>query len=465
MKRLLGLAAACWMGAVALACTGPQGAMGKPGETGAEGDGGTVTPSVSAVTPAYAFLGRTVDLTIAGNGTNWSSTTTVAFANTGVKVNTVTAASVTGLLVNVTISATATLGATDVTVTDGATMEVYKGAFEIKSPLAVTTEPAAGVQQGGLANIHVQMLDLTTPFDANSTTASLSSSDLTATAESVTDYTIDVTVEADVLAKTGPVQLQITTGSTVDSQTFPIVARAPTTLSTTTTATGMITTEIDTALYEFTPSSASQQFVQFTLSSQAGQVSGTVIPKSGAYADALSTGFGIRYGQGTTSTDPFYVVVGDYTDAFGDVGPVPADESVVTFAAACTAVNETPESASVNNDDPTPGSAQAVTPPTLVSGTLGYGSVDPASDTDCYSFTVTGTSKTIHMATGGDPLDDAVLEITAPDMSTADSDDLDYQEDLVYSATAAGTYYVCITASSEAFQATDNTYQLFIEVK
>ena len=130
---------------MALGCTGAAGPAGK------EGPPGTGTPSVSAVTPPSAFLSRTVDLTIAGSGTSWSSATTVAFADPGVMVNKVTVASPTGLLVNVTIGANATVGATDVTVTDGATKDVYAGAFQIEAPLQVTVTPAAGVPQGGLA--------------------------------------------------------------------------------------------------------------------------------------------------------------------------------------------------------------------------------------------------------------------------------------------------------------------------
>jgi hypothetical protein len=120
MKRALGLGWAVWLGSVALGCTGAQGPAGPPG---------TGSPSVSAVTPPSAFLARTVDLTIAGSGTSWSGTTTVSFANPGVKVNKVTAASASGLLVNVTVAADAAVGATDVTVSDGKTTETYKGAF------------------------------------------------------------------------------------------------------------------------------------------------------------------------------------------------------------------------------------------------------------------------------------------------------------------------------------------------
>ena len=462
MKRTLGLICAVGLVSVVAGCTGAQGPEGK------QGPPGTGTPSVSAVTPASAFLARSVDLTIAGSGTTWSDKTTVAFTDPKVMVNKVTVASETGLLVNVTVGADAAVGANDVTVTDGTASEVYKSAFEIVAPLAVTADPAAGVPQGGLANLHVQMLDVTTPFDPNTTTFTLSSLDLLASQPLPSDYAFDLTIEADVLAKTGAFDLDVTSGG-VDSpakQSFKIAARAPVTLTSTAVASGMINTALDTALYQFAPASTAQRFVQFSVGSMNGGVLGTVIPKSGKYADAISQGFGARYGQGTTSTDPFYVVVADYDDPFNGPGPTPADLELTAFESPCTALAETVETAAANND--TAATAQAVTTlPALVNGTLGYGAVDPTTDVDVYGITVSGAPKIIHVATGGDPVDDTVLQILDGTMTAvATSDDLDYQEDLTFTAPADGTYYVSVTSSTAGFfSPSDNTYQLFIEVK
>src|SRR5262249_27235629 len=154
-------------------------------------------------------LGRTVDLTIAGNGTSWSGTTQVAFADSNVKVNKVTAASASGLVVNVTVGAGATVAPTDVTITDGTNMEVYKGGFTIKEPILVTVDQTGGVPQGGQAILHVQMLDTTTPFDPNTTKVTLSSKDLTVGTLAPTDFAVDVPVEADVLATVGTVDLTV----------------------------------------------------------------------------------------------------------------------------------------------------------------------------------------------------------------------------------------------------------------
>ncbi len=474
MNRKLGLGWVVALGVVVAACTGPQGAAGKdgaPGDAGPPGAPGTGTPSVSAVTPPYGFLGRTVDLTIAGSGTSWSSATTVAFADPAVTVNKVTVASPTGLLVNVTIGAAATVAATDVTVTDGSTIEAYKGAFTIQAPLLITVDPTTGVPQGGLANLHIQMLDPTTPFDPDNTSVTLSNTGLATSTPQPTDFTLDLTVEADVLAAAGTVDVVVTSDTTSSPapKAFSIAARTPIALSATTPATGTLQTVTDTALYVYTPVDATQRFAQFTLASSTSgaALQGSVIPKSGAYADALAYGFAIRYGEGTTSTDPLYVIPGDSDGLFGP-GPTPAAFTLTTFQSACTAGNEIAETAAANDD--TMATAQVVTTlPALISGTLGYGAVAPASDVDYYKITVTGAPRQIHMITGGDALDDTVLDAFDPNGNElGPSADDDLQEDFTVTATTDGDYWVQVQAStsqSSQFDPTHNTYQLFIQLE
>ena len=482
MRRAFGLSLGLVVGIVVGACSGsagPAGPAGAAGATGAKGATGTAgsgggssgAASVSAVSPPNAFIGRTVDLSIVGSNTTWDSTTKVTFAASGVKVNSITAASVTGLQVNVTVSTTATLGATDVTVTAGSTTTVYKNAFEVLAPLAITATPSAGVPQGGLANIHVAMLDLTTPFDADTINVTLSSPDLAMSQPQPSDYAFDMTIEADVLSTPGTFDMDVTSGepTSVDSpapKSVVIVPRAPTTLTATASGSGNLSTELDTVLFKFTPASASQEFIQFTETSVAGQLAGTVIPKSGKYADAIVNGFATRYAQGITSSDPFYIVVGDSDNPFTGPGPVPADVALVAFESPCTASSETAESSSTNND--TYQTAQAVsTIPALISGTVGYGSVDPTMDVDYYAIKVTGAPVTIHAATGGDPFTDLDISIydSTGTLIQASSDD-DYQADLSVSAPTDGTYYVSVYPSqSGGFSGSDNTYQLFIGTK
>ena len=309
MNRALGLGGgfAVLVAGFVAGCSGsagPQGQQGTPGAQGAQGNPGAAgtsgsgTASVSAVTPSSAFVGRTLDLSVAGYGTSWSSKTTVAFADTAIKVNKVTAASATGLVVNVTVGAAATVGVTDVTVTDSGNAEAYKGAFQVKAPLEVSIDQTAGVPQGGFAAIHATVLDTSTPLDAANLSVTLGTSTdvlLGAAPTASGDFALDFLVAADVLATAGEsIDVLVTsgpTGSSIDSGlkgAFKVAARAPTTAVAGTPASGNIATTSDTALYEFTPAAAALRFVQYNVSSaDGGGVEAIVLPKSGKFTDSL----------------------------------------------------------------------------------------------------------------------------------------------------------------------------------
>ena len=485
MRRLgLGLALVFSLGALA-ACTGetgpagPQGSKGLKGDDGKDGTDGTGTASVSAVSPTNAFLSRTIDVQIAGNGTEWADKTTVDFGD-NIKVNKITVGSGTGLVANITIDKAAAIGARDVTVTDDAGgKEVFKGAFNINSPLKVTIDQPDGVPQGGVAIIHAQMLDLSTPFDVNNISVAFSV-DIASGDPTATDYGVDFAVEADVLAAAGDVDLTVTSGvdpDAIDSpaaKAFKVAARTPKTLSAAAASTGTIASESDTALLEYTPADASQRFVQFNLSATSSDpnasvsAQATLIPKSGKYADGSP--FAGRIGMGLKSADPYYVVVTDGQSLFG-AGDVPFNYSLNVVDVACTAMDEGTETAAANNNGPL-GAISIAKLPGLVNGTLGYGAVTADADVDYFTFTVSGATqaapKKIHVATGGDPATDAILTVYDTDGITelGTSDDADYQEDLVVNVTKDGKYAVKVFASDAGyFDPTHNTYQLFVEVK
>jgi hypothetical protein len=454
-----------------VACTGPQGAVGMPGPAGAQGPAGSKgdpgspgagTPSVSTITPSYGYLGRTIDLAIAGSDTAWSGTTTVTFADPQVTVNKVTAASATGLLVNVTIGQGATLAPTDVTVTDGATTEVYKGAFELRSPLQVTIAPPAGLVQGGFASVNARMLDVTTPFDPQRIKVTFGNAAVAIqTAPQGSDYSLDFTVEADVLAPVGAMDLLITSGpgatavASPGKKAFPVQARTPSTLMAGMGVTSMVATPQDSSLYTFTSATAGARFVQFGVSSaDKGGPEGIALPKSGKIADALSL-FPARFALGTTSTDPFYLIVIDGGGPAAKAPPYGVDTSVSdTPCTAFTAPTTT---------HGTTATAYAVTTlPALVRGDLGNGT---DAQGDWYSFTVPGSATQIHAATGGDGLSDTLITIAdATGTSLQSSTPDDFHKDLVYDVSAAGTYYVQITTDFN-FLPAHSKYDLFIEVK
>jgi hypothetical protein len=467
---------------------GTPGLTGKMGQMGLPGRGDDAGPNISGITPPYAFQSRTVDLTISGSGTTWGTATTVAFANPDVKVNTVTVASEAALLVNVTISATATLGPTDVTVTDGAAVSKFVGAFQIEAPLTVLVSPDGGVPQGGYGNLHVEMNDLTTPFDPDTFQVVLSSPDLAVGQPSPTDYAFDLEVLADVLATPGQSNITVTSGepTTVSSPgggLVTIAPRVPTLLSTTSSATGSIQTALSTELYEFTPDlppgAGEVQFVQFTVSSVAGVLNGTVIPQSGKYSDPATAYFLVRNGQATSTIDPLYVVVSDSDNPLSGPGPVPADSTVVTFQAAAFSATEETETPAANDD--TYQTADVVsTLPALVSGTLGYGGVMPVDDQDFYAIGAVPVGKSIHAATGGDPNDATLITIrdsTGKQVAVSAGDDA--QQDVVFQVTKADTYFVEVTPDTGAYAAAQfdttgvadymdpnyNTYQLFVALE
>jgi hypothetical protein len=434
-----------------------------PGESGPQGmpGNGSGTPSVSAVTPASAYLSRTVDLSIAGNGTNWSSSTTVAFADPKVTVNKLTAASPTGLLVNVTIGADATIGATDVTVSDGGTTETYKGAFQIKSPLAVTLTPTAGLVQGGFASLHLQMLDIATPFDPANLKVAFSRTDVSLEGQPAASglYGMDFQVRADAMASsTGGIDVVVTsgpTGASIDSPAkgvITVTARTATALTAGTDAAGMIATSLDSSLYRFTPAAAAVRFLQYTASSpDSGGLIAFMLPKSGAYADVLGA-FSVRFGLGVTSTDPMYVVLTD--GGTGATAPYHFDLKVTETPATAVTFSGT-------HTDATTALALA-TLPALVDGDLG---AVPTTTGDWYKFTVAANT-TVHFATGGDGLSAVSLNLLDVDGATWLGSDAggDHHKDLVNYFNAAGTYYVQVIKDAYGlFDAAHSKYQLFVE--
>lgn len=443
---------------------GPAGPKGDRGDPGTQGDPGAADPSISAVTPAMGYLGRTVDLVVSGYGTAWAGDTTVTFSDPKIQVNKVTAGSETGLLVNVTIAPDATEGPIDVTVTDMVGAETYKGAFKVASPLEVMAEPAAGLPQGGVAMLRVKMLDTTTPFDDQAIKVMFGSTDVGLVEVSrITPFALDLMVESDVLAAAGGVNLTVMSGPEANAITSPraaafqVAARAPTALQSAMLIQGEIKTAADSLLYSYAPADANTHFIQFGMYSIDGFPVGMVVPKSGKLGDALGS-FGGRFAMKSTSTDPLYFLLRNAP--YGS--DVPYNVDMYLTDTACTAMAET-----AGNVDPSTANAIA-TLPALVSGDLieGMGQSD-----DWFKITVTGASmmtpKAIHVATGGDAKSDVIAEVFDGDGFTP----LGYSEpdgmhkNLVISdITVDGTYYLRVTQGFQ-FDASHSAYELFVEVQ
>lgn len=479
IRRLLGLSLVAMLG-VATACSGSDGQPGTPGEKGDKGDKGDPgsaggasggVASVSAITPTLAYLGRTIDVIVSGDNTKWSKNTVVDFGDK-IKVNEVIAASPTALHVNITIANDAAVDYRDVKITDGSSTLTYAGAFEVQSPIEVSTDQASGIPQGGFAIVHSKMVDVSTPFDTNNTAATFSSADVSPIdgLSATSDFSFDFVAQTDVLAAAGDVDMVVSSGpmgSSVDSpapKALKIAARAPTALMSGMPVNPMITAFDDSGLYSYTPADANLRFVQMILTSTNGQPAVRLIPKSGKIADALGLGFFLAAGP-STAMDTTYFIVGDSGLLIGNpfAPPPPYDYTLVVNDTLVTAATED-EGANTNNS-----AVLANNIPTLP-GLVTNGDLSNAGniDEDWYKFTVTGSPKKIHIATGGDLQTDAIVEVfgISGNNSLGASTDVDYQEDLVVDAPKDGTYFVKVSASDAGFfDPAHSSYVLFVDVK
>ncbi len=447
-------------------------ALGCGGGGGGNNNADGFSPSVSAIEPALVFLGRTRDVEVSGFATSWSDGTTIDFG-AGVTVNKVTAASPTGIVANITIAPTAKTGARDVTVTDGATMEVFKGAFTVETPLKATV--SGTVAQGSLSVIHVDDLDHENLLDSTSSGGGLFGpptfpniaftlpAGVQAAPANVSPTSMDFTLIVDVTAAPATIDLDVASGPPNGDIThfilpggLTIAARTATPL-TGTPVTGTIMTPFDSNLYQLTPTAGLHvQDLELSTTSQMAQPSLVLLPKSGAFNDAINNATSLIFA--TTTTDPFYAVLWDAT------GTAPYDFSIQRTESAVTGVTET-----ASND--TTGTATALaTLPALVTN----GALDSATDVDFYSLTV-AVGKKIHVTTfAGDALAAQAVDVLdstgnnsilpAPGGPVDTGGFVDATSDAV---TKAGTYYVKVSNSQQTlgFDPSNTHYQLWVRLE
>jgi hypothetical protein len=204
-------------------------------------------------------------------------------------------------------------------------------------------------------------------------------------------------------------------------------------------------------LYKVTPSSG-DKFQELSVAGTTNTVQPVMlmVPRSGKIADATQSG--TYLGQVTNNTDPFYLIVVDVKNMDATWGfSLNRHELAVASTATMSGTNT-----DIN-------AAQTVTSGTLITnGALGS---DPTAS-NWYS--IPGASgKVLHILTApGNATADVVL--TAYDnismaSTFAVSDDLNYHEDLVTTATSTGkTYYVSVTWSKagQGADTTQNKYQV-----
>jgi hypothetical protein len=279
----------------------------------------------------------------------------------------------------------------------------------------------------------------------------------------VTPFGMDVTVESDVLAAAGGVDVSVMSGEGAKTITSPrvgafqVATRMPTALQSGMVEQGDIKQLTDSILYSYAPATANTHFIQLGIDSINGGPMAMLLPKSGKRADMLGS-FNRRFGVDTKSTDPLYVLVSD-----GYLGyPVPYDVALVVEDTPCTAMTET-----AGNIDPTTANAIAMLP-ALVSGDLFEGM---SQSDDWFKFDVTGASmaspKSIHMATGGDGLSDVIAEVFDTDMFSPlgyTDPDATHKNLIISDITVDGTYYVRVTTGF-GFDASHSAYKLLVEVQ
>jgi hypothetical protein len=316
--------------------------------------------------------------------------------------------------------------------------------------------------QGGFASLHLQMLDMATPFDPANLKVAFSRNDVSLVGQPAASglYGMDFQVKADVMASsTGGIDVVVTSGATGASIDSPakgaitVTARTAAGLTAGTDARGNIATSLDSSLYRFTPADAALRFLQYTASSpDGGGLLSNLLPKSGAYPDSLGA-FTVRFGLGVTSTDPMYVVL---TDAGGGATAPPYGFDLKVTETPATAVTF-----SGTHTDATTALALA-TLPALADGDLGAA---PTSTGDWYKFTVAAVDTTVHIATGGDGLSAVSLTLYDVDGTTSlfSGIDDDHHKDLVRTLNKAGTHYVQVMPDSSRFDAAHSKYQLFVE--
>ena len=103
---------------------------------------------IASVNPSTVQQGQTRDVTVTGQGTNFSSGVTTVSFGAGVTVNSVSVTSITTAVVNVTIAADAAVGPRTVTATTGTQVATLANGLTIAAGAAVLTNvtPASAVQ-------------------------------------------------------------------------------------------------------------------------------------------------------------------------------------------------------------------------------------------------------------------------------------------------------------------------------
>jgi hypothetical protein len=435
-------------------------------------DGGTqLSPSVSSLEPSTAFLGRTLDVHLAGFATTWADSTTVSFGD-GITVNKVTAGSATGITANITVATAAAVGARDVTVMDAGNNEVFKSTFTVAAPLQVTFQGT--VAQGSLSLVHIDLVDHDNLFD---TTAQSSLFGTTYTnielkggagvngvVQAVSPTSIDALLAIDVNAAAGTNDLEVVSGPPMGAtdvhslapQSLMIAARTATTLPMGITM-GNVSMPFDSQLYTFAPGAAMLSVNQLLLKATGGMMPNPAIyllPKSGKWTDG-TVAPDVSQTFTTTSTDPYYVVIFDGSGVSGYTYGLTRNYGTVTATASMEPNNNAAATAN-----------PIATLPALVTGAMFDATTDP---NDWFSFTTSAADagKKAHVVTFGDAGTTMAVDVTnALGTTVITGSDVGGFVDFTTTALAASTTYkIHVTVSAMAMFPQGGNYSLWLRLE
>lgn len=417
--------------------------------------------SVSGVFPSSAFLGRNVRVEISGDVTNWKDGATVDFG-TGVTVKDVKVASPTVLFAEITVTDEATPGLRDVTVKQGGDTLVLKEAFQLES--AITLKFRGTTAQGSIATFSINNHDFDTPFDDTATgdgfftpleytnTFIAVPAGVRLQIGSIQPYTITGTAFFDTDAAPGPVVVNSGLDADLVKSSLgfdlPVTARTATVLAANVATPGMVPEPFASTLFEFTPASAPALATFLaTATSQAAEPGVALLPASGKFEDML--GYGPNQALVQEQAGKVYAI---YFDNGGGSG--------YNFSVKANAAQLTP-AAEVEPNNAIANAGVATAMPYLMTGAT----LSAVSDVDWIRVNIAAgdVGKKVRVLTGGqDPYTDTVVQLFQSNGTTAvgqPSSDSGFHENYTSPAiTAAGSYYVKVTASQDYFMDDHNAY-------
>jgi hypothetical protein len=430
-------------------------------------DAPPTTPTASGIFPISAFTGRDTRVEITGDATDWADGVTVDLGP-DVTVNKVTVASPTDIFADITINDTAAIGLRDVTVNDSGSTFKLATAFELQSPVAVTT--AGLVAQGGIGSFSIRQLDFSTPFD---TTCGISifgqcfqfvgvqvnaPAGMIAQVGNVTDFTVTGTLFIDVDAPAAGGALSVVSGAsgpTITSTQGDAVAVTARTATTPTAGTASNETVNPGETGLFTISAGANSATSFAATTQAAPTM-FLLGSSGHWADFISQNASDSGGNSLPQVDSVTQTASSFFVVYLDDG-TGSSYSLLAKQATLAPVAEA-EGAGKND---TVATAQVATKAGLVTG----GVLEDDNDVDFFKITVVAgdVGKHVHVTTFGDPRTDTLVDVLAGATgatSLGESPDAGFQEDFQSDAIPSGTttIFVKISASSFGLQPGHNTY-------